>query len=140
MIVMTSSVTSDRSSLDLYANASEDIDSGHHAVILVLEIVAVQQVPPLIAAPFHDHLNLFAILDSHRIFPASLAAERRTAVTAKDLERSQVYMHRMQHRAANKGPIHKAPHFNVTKPGSGIDPHRVEHLIVNHPLHSGRYP
>jgi hypothetical protein len=75
---------------------SSHIDARHHAVILVFEVVAVQQVTPAAAAPPDDHVNLLSVLDRDGILPSRFLSPWRAAVAPQDLERRKVRMHGVQ--------------------------------------------
>jgi hypothetical protein len=42
---------------------SENVDTRHHAVILVFEIIALEQVAASICVPSDDDVYLFAVVD-----------------------------------------------------------------------------
>src|SRR4029434_4421613 len=69
---------------------SDDVDSSHHAVVLVLDVVAVEQIATSVPAPAHDDLHLFAIFNCDRIFPATFLTERLPPVPGQHLERHKM--------------------------------------------------
>src|SRR5262245_9044313 len=116
---------------------SNDIDTRHHAVILVFEVMAMEQIAASISGPSDDHVDLFAVFDGDGILPPLLLSQGRTAVPVQNLERSQMGMHGMQHRPAEERTIHKPPDLDVAELRISIDSARVELFVVDHPSHAG---
>src|SRR5262245_18195829 len=59
---------------------SDHVHSRHHAVILVLEVVTMQEVTAAVPVPADNHVDLLPVLDGNGIFPAVLLSQRRAAV------------------------------------------------------------
>ena len=105
---------------------SHDVDAGHHAVVLVFEIVTMEKVASLVTAPPHDDVHVFPVFDRNGVFPAALLPKRRAPVPAQYLEWREMCVHRMQHRLSNKRSIHKAPELDLAESWLGVDAQRIE--------------
>src|SRR5262245_24274797 len=81
-----------------FMGCSNHVDTRHHGVVFVFEVVAMQQVPASMSAPSDDDLHFLAVFDGNGILPSRLLSQRRTPVPAQKLEGSQMGMNRMQHR------------------------------------------
>src|SRR5262245_9131898 len=115
---------------------SNDIDTRHHAVILVFEVMAMEQIAASISGPSDDDVDLFAVFDGDGILPPLLLSQGRTAVPAQNLERRQMGMHGVQHRPAEERTIHKPPDLDVAELRIGVDSARIELFVVDHPLNT----
>jgi hypothetical protein len=51
---------------------SNDVHTSHHAVILVFEVMAMEQVAASISVPSDDDVDLFAVFDGNGILPSML--------------------------------------------------------------------
>src|SRR5262245_43743134 len=98
----------------------------------------MEQVTAPISAPPDDDVDFFAVFDGDGILPSTLLPQRRMAVPPQNLERSQMRMHRMQHRPAKEPAIDKPPYLDVAEFWIGVDSDGVELFVVDHPLHAGR--
>lgn len=115
---------------------SDDVDSSHHAVVLVLDVVAVEQIATSVPAPAHDDLHLFAIVNCDRIFPATFLTERLPPVPGQHLERHKMGVNGMQHGSSQESAIDKAPYLDVSEPGIRIDAKRIEGLAIDFPAYA----
>src|SRR5262245_19968068 len=98
----------------------------------------MEQVTPSISAPTDDDVDLLAVFDGDGILPSRLLPQRWMAIPPQNLERSQMRMHRMEHRPAKERTIDKPPYLDVAEFRIGVDADGVELFVVDHPLNAGR--
>src|SRR5262245_509162 len=119
---------------------SGHVDTRHHSVIFVFEIVTVEQVTPTITAPLYDDVDLLAFVDRDSVLPSTLMAERRAAIAAENLKRREVRMDGMEHgKYAEETAVHEAPHFDFAQFRIGVDARRIKPLAIDDPLYARRY-
>src|SRR6185437_12041983 len=67
-----------------------DLKIGHHRGVLMLEIVAVHDVPASVALEAHDHPDFLALRDQDGVLPTGLVWRRPDPVAVENLEVDQV--------------------------------------------------
>src|SRR5215469_7769870 len=91
---------------------SGHVDTGHHAVVFVFQVVTMKQVASAKAAPTHDHIDLLTVIEGNGIFPSAFMRPRWAAIPAEDLKWREVGVSRMHHgEEGGKAAIHQAPHL-----------------------------
>src|SRR5215510_7607366 len=119
---------------------SGHVDTRHHSVIFVFEIVTMEQVTPTITAPLYDDVDLLAFADRDCVLPSALMAERRAAIPAENLKRREVRVDWMKHgKYAEETAIHEAPNFDFAQSRIGVDARRIKPLAIDEPLYARRH-
>src|SRR5262249_23616984 len=118
---------------------SDYVDTGHHAVVFVFQIVTMKQVAPTKPAPTHDHIDLLTVIEGNGIFPSAFMSTRRATIAAEDLKRREVGVSRMDHgEERGKAAIDEAPHLDVTQLWVCVDAIRIKRFSVDQPMHARR--
>ena len=121
------------------ARVSPDVDAGHHAVVPVLEIVAMEQVASSIAAPPHDHFYLFTVVNGDGVFPPLSC--RRVAPLRSGSAFGRREMSVTGCSIVNPtNPRLSERQFDVVQPGIRVDSPGVQRLAIDDPMDSGRHP
>src|SRR5215510_1840611 len=119
---------------------SGHIDTRHHAVIFVFEIVTMEQVTPTITAPLYDDVDILSFVDRDCVLPSTLMAERRAAIAAENLKRREVRVNWMEHgKYAEETAVHESPHFHFAQSRIGVDARRIKSLAIDDPLYARRH-
>src|SRR5690554_3709906 len=74
---------------------SDDVDVRHHGHVLVLEVVAMHDVPATVAIESNQHFDNLARTDVHRVFPAGVDRSRWSAVAPEHLEVAEMDVYRV---------------------------------------------
>jgi hypothetical protein len=75
----------------------DNVDTRHHAVVFVFEVVAVKQVAPTEAIPTHNHVDLLSGSDRYSVFPSALLTTWRAAIAMKNLKWNEMGVDRVEH-------------------------------------------
>lgn len=98
-----------------YCLELNNVKSSHHAVVLVFQIVAMNQIGPPIALESHDYLHLFSFIDGNSALPAAFPRHRCSPIPLQDLEIDQMNMDGVEHAGrAGKLAILQMPDFGLS--------------------------
>src|SRR6516225_2020126 len=114
--------------------ASNDIETRHHRVILVFQIVAMQHVAPAELLTRQQHHDFLAHVERHGVFPPSLMNQRWLAIALQNLEVGQMHMRRMW--AAHKPYgcfVTEPPEFHLSEGDGRVNAVRIEALAIDRP-------
>src|SRR5512133_283377 len=112
-------------------DALDDVEVGHHRHVLVLEVVAVEDVAPAIAGEPRDDLGFLFGPQVDGVLPADVIRPRPPPGAGKDLEVREVQV---------DGVVRvrdQAPDLGRAQPRPRIGPVRLESLAVNGPYGAG---
>src|SRR5215469_7740288 len=93
-----------------------NVKTGHHSVILVLQIVTMEQIAPPVSLKPHPNQNLIPHVQCHCIFPPRLMRCRRFSISLKDLKINQVQVNGVNYvMALSKAMVRKPPCFHLAQ-------------------------
>src|SRR5215510_7508851 len=98
----------------------------------------MQQIPPTVAPPAHNHAEDFIALNGDSVFPATLFGARRLAIPTQYLKRHEVRVNRMQHRASEKTTTDESPDLDIVQAGFCINAFRIKGVSIDDPADTRR--
>src|SRR5581483_9380882 len=118
--------------LQRVGDGGHHLELGHHAVVLVFQVVAVDHVAAVEVGELDDHADGLVLADGHGVLPTGLRFRRRAAVAVEDLEHVEVDVDGVGHHRAVLEP----PDLGRAQPRGGVDTGRIEGLPVDGPAHA----
>jgi hypothetical protein len=101
--------------------ALHNIKSRHHAVVLVLQIVAVDEVSSFVSDKPDQECDFFGLVNSDRVLPSPLVRQRWISVSLQNLKVDQMDVHRMyEAKQSEKLLVLNVPYFEITVAGDTI--------------------